>query len=153
MCISIGVILELVIKISFLREGVHKFLWFQYWSQISSTPKKSMSYLLAVKTWHYITVSHCGKLLATKQNPSHQSGSKFLKRTDITNSGSSLQADQMLYPIPDISHNLLYDDSIKNKKTALGSVNVYVKDVDELSMKVPTTLLIRSVERKVGAIL
>ena len=59
----------------------------------------------------------------------------------------------MLYPIPDISHNLLYDDSIKNKKTALGSVNVYVKDVDELSMKVPTTLLIRSVERKVGAIL
>ena len=59
----------------------------------------------------------------------------------------------MLYPIPDVSHNLLYDDSIKNKKTALGSVNVYVKDVDELSMKVPTTLLIRSIERKVGAIL
>ena len=92
-------------------------------------------------------------LLATKQRPSHQPGINFPNWVHNSNPDCSLQDEKMLYPIPDISHNLLYDDCLKNKKTALGSVNIYVKDVDELSMKLPANLLIRSVEKKVGVIL
>ena len=55
---------------------------------------------------------------------------------------------QMLHPIPR-SHKLLYDDSQKNRQTQIGIVNAYVKDEDELDRIMPSTLLMRSIERKV----
>ena len=58
----------------------------------------------------------------------------------------------MLYPVPG-NHDLLYDDRVKNRHTKIGTVNLYVKDEDENSKKLPSTLMVRSIERKVSAII
>lgn len=58
----------------------------------------------------------------------------------------------MLFPVNAI-HNILYDDRAKKRELLLGTVGVFVKSEDEVNRKLPTTFMIRSIEKLVRDLL